>query len=73
MILEEIKNEIIENLKNIIVINKKDISINTNELDILIDNKFRIRICLDSDNIYIPNIFIALEFRYKGIGKILSQ
>mgnify|MGYP004499793737 FL=1 len=70
---EEIKNEIIENLKNIIVINKKDISINTNELDILTDNKFRIRICLDSDNIYIPNIFIALEFRYKGIGKILSQ
>ena len=71
MILEEIKNDIIENLKNIIVINKTDISINANALDILIDNKFRIRICLDSDNIYIPNIFIALEFRYKGIGKNL--
>ena len=71
MILEEIKNEIIDNLKNIIVINKRDISINANALDILIDNKFRIRICLDSNNIYIPNIFIALEFRYKGIGKNL--
>ena len=71
MILEEIKNDIIENLKNIIVINKTDISINANALDILIDNKFRIRICLDFDNIYIPNIFIALEFRYKGIGKNL--
>ena len=53
---EEIKNEIIDNLKNIIVINKRDISINANALDILIYNKFRIRICLDSDNIYIPNI-----------------
>lgn len=69
MILEEIKNNIIDNLKDIIIINEIDAPINSNKLDILINDKSRILICLESNNLYIPSLIIAPEFRHKGIGK----
>ena len=75
MILEEIKNNIIDNLKDIIIINETDAPINSNKLDILINDKSRILICLESNNLYLVDLVDSfyLDLLLRGASKTNSN